>query len=59
MKFEDAVKKSIKSFMNGKIPTATNELGEEGIFHTPDYFDELEKNMLGEDKKKETADAEA
>lgn len=59
MKFEDAVKKSIKSFMNGKIPIATNELGEEGIFHTPDYFDELEKNMLGEDKKKETADAEA
>tara|TARA_R100001377_G_scaffold61219_1_gene37272 strand:- start:833 stop:1012 length:180 start_codon:yes stop_codon:yes gene_type:complete len=59
MKFEDAVKKSIKSFMNGKIPIATNELGEEGIFHTPDYFDELEENMLGEDKKKETADAEA
>ena len=59
MKFEDAVKKSIKAFMNGKTPAATNDLGEEGIFHTPDYFDELEEQMMGDDKKKETVDEEA
>ncbi len=56
MKFEDAVKKSIKAFMNGKIAAATNELSEEGIFHTPAYFDELEEEMLSEDNDEEIVD---
>ena len=56
MKFQDAVKKSIKSFMNGKTPAATGELNEDGVFHTPDYFDELEKEMLADDGKEEILD---
>jgi len=60
MKFQDAVKKSIKSFMNGKNPEATGELGEEGIYHTTEYFDELEEEMLGDVKdKKDGVDEEA
>tara|TARA_R110002124_G_scaffold255698_1_gene421285 strand:+ start:620 stop:799 length:180 start_codon:yes stop_codon:yes gene_type:complete len=59
MKFEDAVKKSIKAFMNGKSPAATSDVGEEAIFHTPAYFDELEEQMLGDDMKEESDDAEA
>lgn len=59
MKFEDAVKKSIKAFMNGKSPAATSDVGEQAIFHTPAYFDELEEQMLGDDMKEESDDAEA
>jgi hypothetical protein len=56
MKFEDAVKKSIKQFMQGKIPQATSEMAEGGIYHTPDYFDEMEEELLGDDKKEESVD---
>tara|TARA_B110000037_G_C17008106_1_gene460100 strand:- start:310 stop:489 length:180 start_codon:yes stop_codon:yes gene_type:complete len=59
MKFEDAVKKSIRAFMNGKSPAATSDVGEEAIFHSPAYFDELEEQMLGDDMKEESDDAEA
>tara|TARA_R110002073_G_scaffold61105_1_gene153744 strand:+ start:741 stop:917 length:177 start_codon:yes stop_codon:yes gene_type:complete len=51
MKFEDAVKKSIKSFMNGKMPNSATEFTEGGAFHTPEYFDDLEERLLGDDKK--------
>ena len=56
MKFQDAVKKSIKAFINGKIPQATDEMSEGGIFHTPAYFDELEEQMLSDDGNEEILD---
>ncbi len=56
MKFQDAVKKSIKEFMRGKTPSATNEMSEGGIFHTPEYFDELEEMILGEVTEEESVD---
>jgi len=61
MKFEDAVKKSVKAFMEGKMPESTNDLIEEGIFYTPEYFDELEASLMDEEPpkkntKKENAD---
>ena len=52
MKFEDAVKKSVKAFMAGKMPRATNELIEGGIFHTPEYFDDLEAELMDDEPKK-------
>lgn len=54
MTFDEAVKKSIKVFMQGKMPLKTGELKEEGLFYTPDYFDELEADLLDEptDSKK-------
>ena len=56
MTFDEAVKKSIKVFMQGKMPMKTGELKEEGLFYTPDYFDELEADLLDEptDSKKAT-----
>ena len=56
MKFEDAVQKSIKSFMNGTLPSEMENLNEQGLFYSPDYFDELEDSLLEDapkDKKKE------
>ena len=54
MTFDEAVKKSIKVFMQGKMPIKTGELKEEGLFYTPEYFDELEGDLLEEptDSKK-------
>tara|TARA_R110002167_G_C12602528_1_gene645190 strand:+ start:775 stop:969 length:195 start_codon:yes stop_codon:yes gene_type:complete len=54
MTFDQAVKKSIKVFMQGKLPMKTGELKEEGLFFTPAYFDELEDDLLDEptDSKK-------
>jgi hypothetical protein len=54
MTFDEAVKKSIKVFLQGKMPMKTSELTEEGLFYTPEYFDELEDDLLEEptDSKK-------
>lgn len=54
MTFDEAVKKSIKVFLQGKMPMKTGELKEEGLFYTPQYFDELEDDLLDEptDSKK-------
>jgi hypothetical protein len=52
MKFEDAVKKSIKSFLAGKAPKETAGVMGGDMFFTPDYFDELELELLAEKKPK-------
>ena len=46
MKFEDAVKKSIKAFMRGKAPSATTAINKDGLFYSPEYFDELEETLM-------------
>ena len=60
MTFDDAVKKSIKVFLQGKMPRKTGELAEEGLFYTPEYFDELEEDLLDEptDSKKSKEEKE-
>ena len=40
MTFDEAVKKSIKTFLAGKSPMQTGQLAESGLFYTPDFFDE-------------------
>ena len=53
MKFEDAIKRSIKSFLGGNIPKETDEMSPNGIYYTPDYFDamaaSLEENSSNKD----------
>lgn len=49
MTFDEAVKKSIKSFMQGKMPTNTSALKNDGLFYTPEFFDDLEEQLLSED----------
>ena len=49
MTFDEAVKKSIKQFMAGKLLTETSKLKEDGIFYSPEFFDDLEEELLNED----------
>ena len=45
MKFGDAVKRSITSFLDGTMPrNMVSETGEEIIF-TPEYFDKMEADL--------------
>ena len=53
MKFEDAIKKSIRGFIEGKVPRNIAEMSEEGLMYTPEYMDKLEEAMMA---KPETAD---
>ena len=41
MKFDDAIKKSIKAFLNGKMPNQLVEAQGKEIIYTPEYMDEL------------------
>jgi len=54
MKFEDAVKKSIKGFLAGKSADKTSEDAEGGIYYTQAFFDEFEEKFLvaTEDERK-------
>lgn len=45
MTFEDAIIKSIKNFMSGKVPEKLNAVTEEGLKYTPEYFDEFELDL--------------
>ena len=46
MKFEDAVKKSIKGFLAGKSADKTSESVEGGLYYTQAFFDEFEEKFL-------------
>tara|TARA_B110000046_G_scaffold150205_1_gene158523 strand:+ start:589 stop:789 length:201 start_codon:yes stop_codon:yes gene_type:complete len=48
MKFEDAIKKSIKSFLAGKTPEALRATKEEDFIYSSEYFDMLEEELLDE-----------
>jgi len=54
MKFEDAVKKSIKGFLAGKSADKTSEDVEGGVYYTQAFFDEFEEKFLvaTEDERK-------
>ena len=60
--FESVIRKSIKTFKKGQIPEQTFEaMSSDGkeVKYTPEYFDDLEKQVLEEkekaDKKKKTS----
>jgi len=48
MQYRDVVKKSIVSFMDGKMPEKTAEVKGGELRYTPEYFDDLEKRILGD-----------
>jgi hypothetical protein len=57
MQFQDAVKLSIEKFLEGKMPAKLAEVAEGGaLFHTPEYFDQLEEELLGEPVEKDKGD---
>lgn len=45
MKFEDAIKLSIKEFSRGKYPKKLDELKDEGLLFTPEWFDAFEESL--------------
>jgi len=45
MTFQDAVKKSIKQFMDGKMPKNLMEVSGGELKYTPEYFDGFKKAM--------------
>lgn len=58
MKFENAVKRSIKAFYEGKMPDnflSSQDKDVEEVKFTPEFFDEMEEelglNKEGEDDK--------
>ena len=53
MNFTDAVRKSMQKFLDGKLDLKElQKLTEEDILYTPDFFDELEEQMLEDDEPK-------
>jgi len=48
MNFEDAIKKSIKSFLSGKTPEALRATRDEDFKYSAEYFDILEEEILEE-----------
>jgi len=51
MTFEEAIRRSIRAYLKGKIPESVKEAKGE-LRYTPEYFDELEERVLNPDKKK-------
>lgn len=45
MNFAQAVEKSIKAYMDGKLPEELTKSTGEEIIYTPEYMDELEEQL--------------
>ena len=45
MKFEDAIEKSIKSFLKGRTPEELMKVQGDPVIYTPDYMNELEEDL--------------
>jgi hypothetical protein len=52
MDYDDVIRKSIKKFMSGVMPEETARMKDSGLMYTPAYFDDLEKEFLGDTKPK-------
>ena len=48
MKFDVAIKRSIKAFLDGRLPDALIEAQGKDLIYTPDYLDELEASFAEE-----------
>ena len=49
MKFNTAIEKSIKAFLDGKMPEKLMEVSEEELIYTPEYMDALEEEFMNEE----------
>ena len=50
MTFEEAIRKSISSYLKGEEPKSLAETHEGGLKYTLKFFDDLEADLLGEKK---------
>ena len=58
MKFADAVEKSIKAYLDGKLPEELMKSSGEDIIYTPEYMDELEEQLSEVEPEVEETDNE-
>lgn len=58
MTFEEAIRKSIKAYFDGKDPTNLLETMEGGMKYSREYFDQAEKELLGKDAPAEETEQE-
>ena len=49
MRFDEAVLIAMQKFRTWDVLAKTKELKEGAVRYTPEYFDELEKDILGEE----------
>lgn len=49
MKFEQVVEKSIKAFLDGKMPEKLMEASGGALLYTPEYMDELEESLMNDE----------
>jgi len=56
MTFEEAIKKSIKAYFAGKMPTELGAVSED-LKYTREYLDDLEEKLVGKKKKKSSKKA--
>jgi hypothetical protein len=56
MTFEEAVRKSIRAFLKGDMPASLVEASGGKMKYDQKFFDDLEKEILGEDKKTKKKD---
>jgi hypothetical protein len=54
MKYREVVKRSIVSFMEGTVPEETAKRKDTGLMYTPEYFDQLEEDMIGTEADKKS-----
>lgn len=59
MRFEDAVKKSIKAFIAGKMPQELSRQADTEIMFTPEYFDKMESDLDLSPSEEESEDESA
>ena len=45
MNFQDAVRKSIENFLDGKMPKTLSDVSEGELMYTPEYFDGFEASL--------------
>tara|TARA_R100001440_G_scaffold43005_1_gene62775 strand:- start:373 stop:555 length:183 start_codon:yes stop_codon:yes gene_type:complete len=58
MKFANAVEKSIKAYLDGKLPEELMKSSGEDIIYTPEYMDELEEQLSEVEPEVEETDNE-
>lgn len=53
MKFEDAVEKSIRAFLKGKLPEELMKAQGEPVLYTPEYMEEFSEELVSADLEEE------
>jgi len=59
MEYDQIIRQSVKAFKEGRLPEQISARKEAGLKYTPEYFDQLEEDLLGNDTTPEEDTDEA